>query len=208
MNIQAERDIEQREALPSRDTTKGGKVATRTETRRARLTAVAGAMLAALAVWVLAEGVFGVEVRAAANGGAASYDIGQAMVAVTSGLAALAGWGLLAALEHFVIRARAIWTVVASLVLVGSFAGPLASSGITGANRGALLAMHIAVGAVLIPGMYRTARSGEADEHPANPSQAQRFGRVRRHLEARDECVHRSPVRTRGRRLSRVSNRL
>jgi hypothetical protein len=102
---------------------KEAEVTTPTPTRKARVTAVAEAVLAALAVWALAEGVFGVDVRAPANGGQASYDIGPALVAVTSGLAALAGWGLLTALEHFAARARAIWTAVASLVLVGSLAG-------------------------------------------------------------------------------------
>jgi hypothetical protein len=79
---------------------KEAEVTTRTHTRKARATAVAGAVLAALAVWASAEGVFGVDVRAPANSGQASYDIGPALVAVTSGLPALAGWGLLAALEH------------------------------------------------------------------------------------------------------------
>ena len=142
-------------------------MATRTHTRKARVIAVGGAVLAALAVWMLAEGVFGVDVRAPASFGRASYDIGPPLVAVGSGLTAFAGWGLLAVLEHFVARARAIWTAVASVVLVASFATPLSGSGSTGASRATLLAMHVAVGAVLIPAMRRTARDEVAGEDPA-----------------------------------------
>jgi hypothetical protein len=111
---------------------------------------------AALVVWALAELALGVEVRSPAFGGQASQEIGGANVAVTALLASLAGWGLLALLERFTARARGVWTLVAALVLLASFATPLSGEGIPTATRAALLAMHAAVAAVLVPVMRRT----------------------------------------------------
>jgi hypothetical protein len=72
-------------------------------------------------------------------------------------LASTAGWGLLVLLERLVTRAGRVWTVVAVIVLVVSLGAPLSASGITNANKGWLVAMHLAVGAALIPLLARTA---------------------------------------------------
>ncbi|NGN68593.1 hypothetical protein G5C51_32455 [Streptomyces sp. A7024] len=123
-----------------------------------RRPAVAGiAVLAPVLVWLAADPVLGHRLRIA--DGDRTLDLGLAPVLMVALLAALAGWGLLAALERFGIRrARAIWTAVAGAVLAVSFL-PLTGDGMDGGTRAALVLMHLAVAAVLIPGL-RTARTG------------------------------------------------
>ena len=53
--------------------------------------------------------------------------ITPALVAGTSLVTALAGWGLLALLERFTARPRTIWTAIAVLVGLLSLAGPLST---------------------------------------------------------------------------------
>ena len=45
------------------------------------------------------------------------------------------------------------------VALRGSLGGPLSGSGVTAANRAVLVLLHLAVGAVLIPALRRTAAS-------------------------------------------------
>lgn len=131
---------------------------TQDERRRPRLLAVAVAALAGLAVWVLANAVFGVEVRQPAFDVAQqSQALGAPFVAVVSAFAALAGWALLAALEQFTAVARRVWTALATVALVLSLGAPLSGHGITAGNRLTLVAMHLAVGAVVIPMLRRSA---------------------------------------------------
>ncbi|WP_248958257.1 DUF6069 family protein [Sphaerisporangium perillae] len=118
--------------------------------RAIRALAVAGAAVAGLAVWAVADPVAGVDLAVRLNGTAGAVDrVGPAAVVITSVLAGLAGWALLALLERLTRRGTSTWTVVALVVLVLSLAGPLAS-GVTAAAKIALLCMHLAVGAVLI----------------------------------------------------------
>jgi cytochrome bd-type quinol oxidase subunit 2 len=77
-------------------------------------------------------------------------------VLVMAGAAALLGWAFLAVLERFTAQARRIWLVTALVVLVLSFVMPFNSGEIDGSAQLALLAMHLAVGAVLIPLLVRT----------------------------------------------------
>src|SRR5207302_1082730 len=74
----------------------------------ARLTAVAAAVLVALAIWVLAELVLGIRLRAP-EGFGASGDIDALNVATVSALASLAAWGSLAILERLIPRAHQVW---------------------------------------------------------------------------------------------------
>jgi hypothetical protein len=102
-------------------------------------------------VWLLADPLLGHRLRVA--DGEQTLDIGAVPVAVVALLASLSGWGLLAALERFgVRRARALWTAVAAAVLAVSFL-PLTGDGMDGGTRGSLAVMHLAVAAVLIPGL-------------------------------------------------------
>ncbi len=75
----------------------------------------------------------------------------------TALVAGLLGWLLLAGLDRRTPRSREAWTRAALLVLAVSLALPLAAATTTSAAIG-LIALHLAVGAVVIPGMARTAR--------------------------------------------------
>jgi hypothetical protein len=143
-----------------------------------RLTAVVAAVLAALAVWTIARPVFGIRLRPPDGFGPAS-DIDALNVVFASAFTSLAGWGLLALLERLTIYARTIWGIVAVSVLLLSLVTPLFGTGITAANRTALLLMHLAVGAVLIPVLYltspratRTANTRRAQKVPRDEPDA------------------------------------
>ena len=124
--------------------------------RRARLVAVVAAVGAALALWAVVELVFDHDLRGPVAGAATVLDVGPAQVLAGSLLAALAGWGLLALLERFTARARDLWAVIAVVFMIGSLGGPLSGTGVTTADRWALVGLHLVVGAVLIPLLYRT----------------------------------------------------
>ncbi len=128
--------------------------------RRIRLAAVGGAIVAALAVWLVAEGIFGLDVRRpAASVGEPALDVDAFHVAFAAAVGSLAGWALLAVLERLTARPRRLWTVIAAVALVVSLGGPLSGSGITTTNRLALLLMHAVVAAIVILAMSRTARA-------------------------------------------------
>lgn len=127
-------------------------------TRSRRLLAVAAAVVAAVAGWVLIEGPGGVDLRAPAfDGTAANQDIGLGAVVFASLVAGLAAWGLLAALERYMSRPRRIWTFLAVAGLILSLGGPMSGTGIDPTHRGLLALLHVIVAAVLIPLLYRTA---------------------------------------------------
>ncbi|WP_329015587.1 DUF6069 family protein [Streptomyces sp. NBC_00690] len=119
---------------------------------RTRALAVVGlTVLAPLLVWLVADPVLGHQLQIV--NGDQTLDIGPVPVAFVALLAALAGWGLLAALERFwVRRARALWTGVAIAVLALSFL-PLTGEGTDGGTRAALALMHLTVAAALIVGL-------------------------------------------------------
>ena len=118
--------------------------------RRRRALAVLGAAAATLTVWAVAGPLAGVDLRVHAGSG--TQHIGPATVVAVSILTGLAGWALLAAMEHFTLRARAVWTATALTVLALSLAGPLSSNATTAAKV-ALTGMHLAAAAVLIPAL-------------------------------------------------------
>ena len=120
---------------------------------RTRLLGVAGATLAAVAVWVIAVPLLGLGLLTR-FGNAAAQSVGIDAVVVSGLAGSLAGWGLLAILERRTARARAIWTRVAITVLLASLALPL-TAGTTISTKAALAVMHLAVAAVLIPTLRR-----------------------------------------------------
>lgn len=127
---------------------------------RARAAAVVAAVAAALAVWVIAVPLLGVDLQVAPGSGEPQA-VGVANVVVSGLVGGLAAWGSLAVLERLTTRPRRIWTVVAVAVLALSLMGPQA--GTTAATTTTLVAMHLAVGAVLIPVLAgTTARAGTA----------------------------------------------
>ncbi|MFB9346236.1 DUF6069 family protein [Streptomyces heliomycini] len=119
--------------------------------RRRRLGVTALAVLAPVLVWLVADPLLGHRLRIA--DGERTLDVGAAPVAVVALLASLCGWGLLAALERLgARRARAVWTGAAGAVLAVSFM-PFLGDGMDGGTRISLALMHLAVAAVLIPGL-------------------------------------------------------
>ncbi|MFJ7176135.1 DUF6069 family protein [Streptomyces massasporeus] len=85
--------------------------------------------------------------------GEQTLHVGAVPVAVVALLASLSGWGLPAAPERCgARRAHAVRTAVAGAVLAVSFL-PLLGDGMDGGTRAALTLMHLAVAAVLIPGL-------------------------------------------------------
>ncbi|SCK42830.1 hypothetical protein B046DRAFT_04185 [Streptomyces sp. LamerLS-316] len=128
--------------------------------RRRRLVVTALAVLAPVVVWLAADPLLGHRLRI--TDGEQTLDIGALPAALVALLASLAGWGVLAALERFGgRRARAVWTGAAVVVLALSFV-PLTGEGMDGGTRAALALMHLAVAAVLIPGL----RTGSAIPAP------------------------------------------
>ncbi|MGW4757210.1 DUF6069 family protein [Streptomyces chartreusis] len=120
-------------------------------TRRRRVGVTALAVVVPVLVWLIADPLLGHRLRIA--DGEKTLDIGAVPVAVVALLASLSGWGLLAALERFGARhARAIWTGVAGAVLTVSFL-PFIDDGMDSGTRISLALMHLAVAAVLIPGL-------------------------------------------------------
>ncbi|WP_405477094.1 DUF6069 family protein [Streptomyces canus] len=119
--------------------------------RRGRLAAAAVAVLAPVLVWLVADPLLGHRLRI--TDGEQTLDIGAVPVGVVALLASLSGWGLLAVLERFgARRARAIWTGVAGVVLTVSFL-PFIGDGMDSGTRVSLALMHLAVAAVLVPGL-------------------------------------------------------
>jgi Family of unknown function (DUF6069) len=125
--------------------------AARHATTRARLVTVAGAVLAAVVVWLAAVPLLGTEL-AVTQPGRPVQPVGPGMVIGAALAAALAAWGLLAILERLTRRARVVWTSVALVALALSVVPPLIS-GTTSGGKVALALMHLAVAAVLVPGL-------------------------------------------------------
>lgn len=126
--------------------------------RRTRVMAVAGAALAALAVWAIADPVAGVDLTVRQGPDATPQEVGPAAIVLVSVLAGLAAWGLLAVLERLRSGARRTWTVLAVVVLVLSLTGPV-TAGTTTTSKVALAGMHLAVAAVLVPLLARSTRA-------------------------------------------------
>jgi hypothetical protein len=66
----------------------------------------------------------------------------------------LVGWGVLALLERLTRYGTTVWTVLAAVVVVASMI-PIVLVEATTATRFALAAVHLAVGAVLVPALVR-----------------------------------------------------
>ncbi|MET7735403.1 DUF6069 family protein [Streptomyces sp. NPDC005402] len=121
-------------------------------TRRRRLRVTALAVLASVLVWLVADPLLRHRLRIA--DGEQTLGIGAAPVAVVALLASLSGWGLLAALERLgVRRARAIWAGGGAVAVLAVSFMPLIGDGLDGGTRVSLALMHLAVAAVLIPGL-------------------------------------------------------
>ena len=120
--------------------------------------------LAAALAWIVEVPLLGIHLNVrfgagrmhAGAGHIQTITIGQVIgVAVA---AALLGWLLLALLERRTPHARRIWTTIALAAVAASLALPAAAATTTSAVA-ALIAMHLIVGAAVIPAMAHTARA-------------------------------------------------
>jgi hypothetical protein len=130
--------------------------ATRSPARRTRALIVVVAAGASMAPWLSAH-LLEIPLTVTMQG-QSPMKIGIGVVLATALTASLAGWGSLALLERLTARARTIWTALAVVALIASFAAPAFADASAG-TRTALVLMHVTVAAVLIPGLRRTARS-------------------------------------------------
>jgi hypothetical protein len=117
--------------------------------RRYRALAVAGAVVAAVLVWVVGEPLLGNDMIIKAEG-QEPQDLGASAMVMFSLFFSLLGWALLALLERVTSRARLIWTIVALVFLAVSFLPPLTIEA-SGVTKVVLALAHVAVAAVLIP---------------------------------------------------------
>jgi hypothetical protein len=88
------------------------------------------------------------DLELAVRRGGEVQQIGWPEVALTAAVVALAGLAALRLLERLTPRALTAWTVLAVVVALVSFLGPLAAT--TTAATGTLLSMHAVVAAVVI----------------------------------------------------------
>ncbi|NUT04181.1 MAG: hypothetical protein HOV76_11935 [Hamadaea sp.] len=120
-----------------------------------RLTITAAAVAVAGAGYALLSGPAGIDL--AARTGTSTQEVTLAWALGAAAVTALAGWGLLALLERLTAKALTIWTVIAAGFLALSvLLGPTA--GVSGSAKLGLAALHLAVGAVVIPGLRWSAR--------------------------------------------------
>ena len=114
-------------------------------------------------IWSLATVGFGQHLYQPGFGGSAPQELSIWLVAAVAGIAALAGAGVLALIERINRRPAQVWLVVSTAGLILSLGGPLSGEGISTANRLALVSMHLAAGAVMIPLLYRSAQFREEE---------------------------------------------
>jgi len=120
---------------------------------RVAVAGTGGACAAAVAVWLLAVPLGGVELVDASG-----HDIGIVAVVLVSLLAGAAGFGLLALLTRRRDRSRT-WTVIAGAVLAVSLLGPVSAA--TTAALLTMLCLHVLVGGIVIStGLLGVRRTG------------------------------------------------
>lgn len=119
----------------------------RMNTHLRRLLVVLAATAVAVALWVAAVPVAGVDLTVGATA------VGLVPVVLACLVAGLAGWGLRAVLERVTARGGRAWVVIACVVLAVSCAGPLGAG--SAAAVLVLLGMHVLVGGILLAGLAR-----------------------------------------------------
>jgi hypothetical protein len=96
----------------------------------------------------------------AVRSGNGSFHIGLVSVLVTAAVVSVAGLGLLRFLEKRQVNGLRTWTVIASLVWLFSFLGPLGAVDLTSGL--ALVNLHLVVGAAVVVGARRSRQCGVA----------------------------------------------
>jgi hypothetical protein len=121
--------------------------------------AIAGAAVAALAIWAIAVPIAGLDLMV--GSGATARTVGPVSVVVVALLAGGLAWALLALLGRRLRHGRRAWRVTAWTLLALSLLGPV-GMGATAGVVVTLVAMHLAVGTTLILGLAST-----VDDRPA-----------------------------------------
>ncbi|MEP6496134.1 MAG: DUF6069 family protein [bacterium] len=135
-----------------------GTATRRRKARLLRLLAVAGSAAATFIVWLIAGKALGVDLRQPAFDLHAPQPMQAGFVAAVGAIAALVGWGLLALFERFSERGERIWLFVAIGALAVSLIGPFSGHGISSGDRVALVCMHLAAAAIVIPLLHRSSK--------------------------------------------------
>ncbi len=124
----------------------------RQATSATRAGGTAGAVTAAVAVWLVARYGAGVALRQpafSARGHPAHLAVG--FVIVVSTVASLAGWGVAGLFGRAAHHPRITWVIIATVATALSLSLPPSGHGITSTQRLALACMHLALAAVLVP---------------------------------------------------------
>jgi hypothetical protein len=120
-------------------------------------------------VWLIARYAAGMHLHTPGIGSAQRpASLASGFVAVLAAMASLLAWAALALIERTARRPRRAWIITGIAVLAVSLSAPLSGHGLIGTGRVALVCMHLAVGAVLIPVFaLTTPRWRSADDNPA-----------------------------------------
>ncbi|MFI5706841.1 DUF6069 family protein [Kribbella sp. NPDC051620] len=137
-------------------------VPTRIEGRSRLLVAGTTTTIVAVAWWAVLTQAFNLTLEARQG---STIHIGAPSVLFAALAMSLAGWALLAILEHNTIAARKAWTITATIACALSLTSPLTAGIGTGAKLG-LASLHILVGSLVILGLRRTALSTKARCNP------------------------------------------
>lgn len=129
-----------------------------------RVVAVFITALTAAVVWLIATLGFGQHLDQPGFGGSPAEELSIWFTAAFAGTAGLAAIGVLALIERVSRRPARVWLVVSTMLLILSLGAPLSGEGIDTANTLALVSMHLASGAVLIPSLYRSARRRQQED--------------------------------------------
>lgn len=133
--------------------------------RKARLVAVVGSALAATVIWALATLAMG-DLNQPSFDDRGPQPLTGAVVVIAALTCGLLGWFVIAMLERVTSHPRRLWRIIAPLALLLSLAGPLSGHGVSGNVRLALVLMHLAVAAILIPLLSATSSSTRASDQP------------------------------------------
>lgn len=119
--------------------------------RLTRAAGVAGGTLVNAVIWLIATAL-GVDFVLTDSTGTGVVDLPTTVIFTV--IFGLLGWGSLALLERFTRRGLAIWTVLAVAVVLASMVPIFLVQATTG-TQVALVLIHLAVGAALIPAARR-----------------------------------------------------
>jgi hypothetical protein len=120
---------------------------------RSRLAVAGSVTVVAVAWWAVLTQAFNLTLEAKQG---SVIRIGAPSVLIASLAMSLAGWALLAILEHNTVAARKAWTITATIACALSLTSPLTAGIGTGAKLG-LASLHLVVGSLIILGLRRTA---------------------------------------------------